>query len=242
MLVSCGVVTAAQPAPLTFEETVHMSERIVIATVQGTTGGSAQLPDGAEIALGMKDPSTGLVFTPYRVRIRECLFDVDGSCSPGEIEVLIPGGTVYETVEHRQRLRTWEVAGAAGAPLPPAGDDVLLFLTRRHDRYFPINDSGARVRVDRTEGQPSFELRFASPRLLSAEGRELARARVTTRDPARSRPEFMESVRLDRVKELIAIVRQVPMPTSGMRDANPRRADAGDAPVVRKRRSRVRAW
>jgi hypothetical protein len=218
-----------------------MSDRIVIGTVQGTTGGSARLPDGTEIALGIKDPSTGLVFTPYRVRIRQCLFDIEGSCSPGETEVLIPGGTVYETVEHRQRLRTWEVAGAAGAPLPPAGDDVLLFLTRRNDRYLPINDSGARIRVDRTQGQPSVALRFATPRLLSADGRELARARVATRDPAATGPEFMESVPLDRLKELISIVRQVPTPTSGMRDANPRRADAGDAPVVRKRRSRVRA-
>jgi hypothetical protein len=238
---SCGVVTAAQPGSLSFEEMVHKSERIVIGTVQGSAGGSARLPDGAEIALGIKDPSTGLVFTPYRVRIRECLFDSDGSCSPGEIEVLVPGGTVYETIEHRQRLRTWEVAGAAGAPLPPAGDDVLLFLTRRNDRYLPINDSGARIRIDRTQSQPSVTLRFASPRLLSEEGRELARERLATRNPATPRPEFMESVRLERLKELISIVRQVPMPSSGMRDANPRRADAGNAPVVRKRRSRVRA-
>jgi hypothetical protein len=237
MLVSAVVVTASQPASLSFEETVRMSDRIVIGTVLGSSGGLARLPDGTEISLGIKDPSTGFVFTPYRVRISDCLFDADGSCRAGETEVLIPGGTVYETVERQQRLRTWEVAGTAGAPLPPAGDDVLLFLKKRNDRYLPINDSGARVRVDRSPGRASVALSFASSRLLSTEGREAARARVTTRNPATSRPEFVESVPLDRLKQLIEIARQVPTPTSGMRDANPRRADG---PAVRKRRSRVR--
>ena len=222
MLMSAVAATASQPAPLSFEKTVQMSDRIVIGTVLGPSGGSARLPDGTEIALGIKDPSTGFVFTPYRVRINDCLFDMDGSCSPGETEVLIPGGTVYESVERQQRLRTWEVAGAAGAPLPPPGDDVLLFLKKRYDRYFPINDSGARVRVDRSPGRASVALRFASPRLLSTEGGEAP------------------SVPLERLKELIAIAREVPTPTSGRRDANPDRADTGGAPVVRKRRSRVR--
>jgi hypothetical protein len=240
LLMPCIVAAASQPGSLSFEETVQMSDRIVVGTVQGASGGSVRLPDGREIPLGIKDPSTGLVFTPYRVRISECLFDKDGSCSPGDTEVLIAGGTVYETVEHRQTLRTWEVAGAASAPLPPAGEDVLLFLTRRNDRYLPINDSGARIRVDRSPGQASVVLRFASPRLLSAAGREATRARVAIQDPATTRPEFLDSVRIDRLKELIAIARQVPMPTSGMRDANPRRAATGDARVVRKRGSRVR--
>jgi hypothetical protein len=226
---------------LSFEETVQMSDRIVIGRVLGSSGGSARLSNGGEIALGIKDTATGLVFTPYRVRISECLFDTDGSCNHGDAEVLIPGGTVYETVEGQQRLRTWEVAGAAGAPLPPAGDDVLLFLAKRNNRYLPINDSGARVRVDRSPGSASVALRFASPRLLSAAGREAARARVAARNPATRPPEFMESVSLDRLKELIAIARQVPKPTSGTRDANPHRAAASDARVVRQRRSGVRA-
>ncbi len=241
LLVPCVVAAAPQPASLSFEETVQMSDRIVVGTVQGPSGGSVRLPGGGEIALGIKEASTGLVFTPYRVRIGECLFDKDGSCSPGDTEVLIPGGTVYETVEGQQRLRTWEVAGAAGAPLSAAGDDVLLFLTKRNDSYLPINDRGARIRVDRSAGPPSVILRFASPRFLSAAGRESARARVTSRNPAMTRPEFTESVPLDRLKELIAIARPVPKPTSGMRDANPHRADADDTRAVRKRRSRVRA-
>jgi len=218
-----------------------MSDRIVIGTVQGSGAGSVRLPGGGEIALGIKDTSTGLVFTPYHVRISECLFDKDGTCSTGDTEVLIPGGTVYETIDGQQRLRTWEVAGAAGAPLPPAGDDVLLFLNKRNDRYLPINDSAARIRVDRSHGPASVALRFASPRLLTGAGSESARARVDTRQPAAARPGIIESVRLDRLKEMIATVRQVPRPTSGMRDANPRRADAGDAHAVRHRRSRVRA-
>jgi hypothetical protein len=241
VLASCVVTAGQQPAPFTFEETVRLSDRIVIGTVQGSSGGSVRLPDGAEIALGIKDPSTGLVFTPHRVRVSECLFDRDESCSPGDTEILIPGGTVYETVEHQQRLRTWEVVGAAGAPLPPAGEDVLLFLTKRNGRYLPINDSGARVRIERSSGPASVVLRFSSPRLLSSGGRETARARVATGMPATSRPEFVETVPLDRVKELIAITRQVSTPSSGIRDANPRRADAADAGVVRKRRSRVRS-
>ena len=161
LLVPCVAAAAPRPTSLSFEETVQMSDRIVIGTVQGSGGGSARLPDGREIALGTKDSSTGLVFTPYRVRINECLFDKDGSCVPGDTEVLIPGGTVYEIVEGQQRLRTWEVAGAAGAPLPPAGDDVLLFLNKRNDRYLPINDSAARIRVDRSHGPASVVLRFA---------------------------------------------------------------------------------
>jgi hypothetical protein len=226
LLAPCVVATATQPASLSFEDTVNMSDRIVIGTVQGSSGGSVRLPDGREIGLGIKDPSTGLVFTPYRVRISECLFDNDGSCTPGDFEVLIPGGTVYETVEHQRRLRTWEVVGAAGAPLPPAGEDVVLFLTKRNGRYLPINDIGARVPVDRSLGLASVVLRFASPRLLSAAGREAARG---------------ASVPLARLHELIAIARQVSSSSSGMRDANPRRSVAGDVRAVRKRRSRIRA-
>ena len=182
-----------------------------------------RLPDGRAIALGIKDPSTGLVFTPYRVRVSECLFDDDGSCIPGDFEVLIPGGTVYETVGRQQRLRTWEVAGAAGAPLPPAGAEVLLFLTKRNGRYLPINDSGARVQVDRVEGRASVVLSFASPRLLSAAGREAARAGISSRAPATSRSELVESVPLAHLQELFAIARRVSTPSSGIRDANPPR-------------------
>lgn len=241
LLVPCVAAAAPPPASLSFEETARMSDRIVIGTMQGASGGSVRLPDGGVIALGIKDPTTGLVFTPYRVNVSECVFDNDGSCGPGDAEILIPGGTVYETVEGQPRLRTWEVAGAAGAPLPPAGEDVLLFMTKRDDRYLPINDRGARVLVDRSLGSASVILRFASPRFLSPAGREAVRASAVNRNSAATPPEFIESVPLDRLKEMIALARQVLKPTSGTRDANPRRADAGDSHVVRQRRSRLRA-
>ena len=241
LLVSCVAAAAQPPVLLSFEETARMSDRIVIGTMLGASWGSARLADGGLIALGIKDPTTGLVFTPYRVGVSECLFDSDGSCGPGDTEILIPGGTVYETVEGEQRLRTWEVAGAAGAPLPPAGEEVLLFMTKRNDRYLPINDRGARIRVDRSTGSASVILRFASPRFLSAAGREAVRTRAANRNPASTPPEFIESVRLDRLKEMIALARQVLKPTSGARDASPHRADAGDSRVVQQRRSRVRA-
>ena len=206
LLVPC-VVAAAPPASFSFEETVRMSDRIVIGTVQRAGGASVRLPNGRELALGVKDSATGLVFTPYRVRITECLFDRDASGRLGDGEVMIPGGTVYETVEGKRRLRTWEVAGAAGAPLPPTGDDVLLFMVKRNDRYLPINDSGARVRVDRSSGSASVVLRFASPRFLSDAGRESARARVASGNPATTRPLFIESVPIDRLKQMIALAR-----------------------------------
>ena len=207
LLVPCVATAAPPPASLSFEETVRMSDLIVLGTVQGASGGSVRLPDGKEIALGIKDPATGLVFTPYRVRITECLFDRDASGRLGDGEVMIPGGTVYETVEGKRRLRTWEVAGAAGAPLPPTGDDVLLFMVKRNDRYLPINDSGARVRVDRSSESASVVLRFASPRFLSAEGRESARAHVAAGTPSTTRPLFIESVGVDRLKAMIALAR-----------------------------------
>ena len=207
LLVPWVAAAAPPPASLSFEETVRMSDRIVIGTVRRVGGGSVRLPDGGEIALGVKDPATGLVFTPYRVRIDLCLFDKDASCKLGDSEVLIPGGTVYEIVDGRPRLRTWEVAGAAGAPLPPAGDDVLLFMAKRIDRYVPLNDSGARVRVDRRSGLASVVLRFASPRFLSDAGRESARARVATGNPATTPPVFIESVGIDRLKAMIALAR-----------------------------------
>jgi hypothetical protein len=112
-------------------------------------------------------------------------------------------------------------------------------MTKRNDRYLPLNDSGARVRVDHREGSASVVLRFGSPRFLSAEGRESAGARVAAGDTATTRPVFVESVRLDRLKALIALARQVPKPTSGNRHAIPDRVDAYAARTMRQRRSRV---
>lgn len=238
-VLATGVGVAAS-GPLRFEDAVRMSDRIIIGTVEEPGVGSARIGDSKEIALGIKDPATGLVFTPYRVRIDQCLFDIDGSCSPGDTEVLIPGGTVYEKADGVERLRTWEVAGAAGAPLPPAGDAVLLFMSRRNGRYFPLNDSGARIPVHQASGRASVTLRFASPRFLSDAGRDAARARLAAGRQSTTLPEFVESVELGRLKSMIQLVRQVPTPTSGLRHAIPGRADVDDARLVLQRRSRVR--
>jgi len=230
----------APPAhSLTFEEAVQQSDRIVVGTVRGAGAELVKLPDGGEIALGIKDPSTGLVFTPYRIRIAMCLLDTDASCRLGDSEVLIPGGTIYETADGERRLRTWEIAGAAGAPLPPADDGVLLFLKKWNGRYLPFNDAGARIRVDRSSGTDSVVLRFASPRFLSAEGREAAQARFAEANPATTAPVFTESVSLIRLKEMITLARQVPKPTSGTRDAIPDRADAYACLTVLERGARL---
>jgi hypothetical protein len=135
--------------------------------------------------------------------------------------VFIPGGTLYETVAGAPRLRTWEVGAAAGAPLPPAGDDVVLFMTERNGRFLPLNDRGARVRVDRPTGSASVTLYFSSPRFLSHAGLESVRARSLTANPLATRLVFPDSVDLGRLKSLIALVRQAPMPTSGLRHAVP---------------------
>ncbi len=224
---------------MTFEDAVQQSDRIVVGTVRGAGVELVKLPGGGEIALGIKDPSTGLVFTPYRIRIAICLLDTDASCRPGDSEVLIPGGTIYETVDGVRRLRTWEIATASSAPLPPAGDDVLLFLRKRNDRYLPLNDAGARIRVDRSSGTGSVVLRFESPRFLSAEAREAAGARAADENPATTAPVFIESVPLDRLKEMTTLARQVPKPTSGTRHAIPDRADAYACLTVLERGTRL---
>ena len=238
-LLASGVVMAA-PGPLTFEDAVRLSDRIIVGTVQGAGVGSVRLGDTKGIVLGIKDPSTGLVFTPYRIRIDQCLFDVDGPCAPGDTEVLIPGGTVYETVDGVERLRTWEVAGAAGAPLPALGGAVLLFMSRRNGRYLPLNDSGGRVTVEEASGVASVTLNFASPRFLTDAGRETARARLAAGPQGTTSPVFVESVELGHLKSMIQLVRQVPKPTSGLRHEIPGRDDVDDARLIRQRRSRIR--
>jgi hypothetical protein len=238
LLAPCAAV-ASPPRALTFEDAVQQSDRIVVGTVRGAGIDSVKLPGGGELALGIRDPSTGLVFTPYRIRVVMCLLDTDASCRPGDAEVLIPGGTIYETVNGGLRLRTWEIAGAAGVPLPSAGDDVLLFLRKRGDRYFPLNAAGARVRVDRSSGTDSVVLRFASPRFLSAEGRRAAQARAAQANPEMTAPVFIESVPLDRLKEMTTLARTVPKPTSGTRHAIPDRADAHASLTVLERGRRL---
>jgi hypothetical protein len=213
-----------------------MSDRIIVGTVQTAGAGLVRLGDANDIVLGIKEPISGLVFTPYRVRIVLCLFDKDDSCTPGDSEVLIPGGTVYETVDGQQRLRTWEVPGAASAPLPAPGGDVLLFMSKRNGRYVPLNDNGARIRVDHSSGTASVELRFASPRFLSDEGRESARARLAAGAPATTPPVFTDSVEIERLKAMIELTRQVLKPTSGIGHAFPDRAHAHGDRDVRQRR------
>ena len=236
----CVVASASHAGSLSFEDAVRQSDRIVVATVKGAGAGSVRLGDAKEIVLGMKDPTTGLVFTPYRIRIDSCLFDIDDSCTVGESEVLVPGGTVYETVEGQQRLRTWELAGAAGVPLPPEGGEILLFMAKRHGRYLPLNDSGARIPVERSTGSATVALRFASPHFLTDAGRESAQTRLSAGRPAMTPPLFIESVQIDRLKSMIEIARQVLRPTSGMRHAIPDLADSAGTLVDQPCRSRVR--
>ena len=239
-----GLAAASSPSgSISFEKAVRMSDRIIVGTVLGTAGEVARLPDGVELALGIKDPASGLVFTAYRVRIAMCLLDTDTACRPGDSEIQVPGGTVYETVDGEPRLRTWEVAGAAGVPLPSAGDEVLLFINKRNDRYLPLNDRGARVRVDRKSapGSASVVLRFESPRFLSEEGRAAAQARAAAANPATTRPEFVEAVPLDRLRELITLARQAPKPTSGTRHAIPDLADTHVVVIPHERGVRIRA-
>lgn len=218
-----------------------MSDRVVLATVNGPSGDTVRLPNGREITLGVKDPTNGVVFTPYRIVVSECLFDADDACAPGDGELSIPGGNIYETVDGQRRLRTWEVAGAASVPPPPAGAEFLLVMAKRQGRYVPLNDSGARVRVDRSSGSPAVSLSFGSPRFLSAVGLESARAEVGAAVPSTVRPTFTERVPLDRLRRVVALVREVPKPTSENLHATPVGAGARDDHALQRRRVRVRA-
>lgn len=239
LLVS-GVVSAARAATvLNFEDLVRMSDRIVLAKVEGPSGDSVSLPNGNEIALGVKDAASGLVFTPYRIVVSECVFDIDDGCAPGASEVSIPGGTIYEMVDGERRLRTWEVAGAASVALPRTGEELLLVMAKRQGRYVPLNDSGARVRVERSSRVPSVRLSFGSPRFLSAAGLESARARPGAATPSTVRPSFTERVSLDELKRVVALARQVPEPTSEKLDATPTGADAHVAHALWRSGTRV---
>lgn len=242
VLVAIGVVEASRAATaLNFEDLVRMSDRIVLATVEGPSGESVILPNGKEIVLGVKDAASGLVFTPYRIVVSDCVFDAGDACAPGELEVSIPGGTIYEMVDGERRLRTWEVAGAASVPLPRGGEELLLLMAKRQSRYVPLNDRGARVRIDRSSGSPSVRLSFGSPRFLSAVGLESARAGLGDATPSSVRPSFTERVALDELKRVVALAREVPKPTSENFDETPTGADAHVAHVLRRRGARVRA-
>lgn len=240
-LMAAGVVSAARAdARLHFEDLVRMSDRVVVATVQSASGGSVRLPNGRDINLGVKDPASGMVFTPYRIVVSECLFDADDACAPGESEVSIPGGNVFDTVDGEQRLRTWEVAGA-GEPMSRAGEELVLMLAKRGGLYVSLNDSGARGRVDRSSDPPSIRLSFGSPRFLSAVGLASERARIGAAMPSTARPSFTERVPLDGLKRIVALARQVPEPSSETLHATPTRAGADDAHALQRRRAGVRA-
>jgi hypothetical protein len=238
ILLSSIVSPALSASSLGFEAMTRMSDLIVLGTVKGTGAGQVELSEGKTIPLGVKDDVSGLVFTPTRVRVSECLFDTKASCAPGDIDVFIPGGTLYERVNGERRLRTWEVSGGAGAPLPPVGESVLLFMLRKNGRYVPINDPEARLPVDRSQGAPRFLLRFASPRFLSSEAAESIRGDAFSKAAP---PELIESVDLERLRVLIALARQVPTSTSGTRHAIAGRDVALVAHAVQQRRVRVRA-
>jgi hypothetical protein len=230
-----SVAASAVPASaqLTVEAAVAASDRIVVGTLGRAGVDWVKLPGGGELALGIRDASTGLVFTPQRVRIDTCLLDADSSCRPGDSEFLVPGGTIYDDVAGERRLRTWEVARGAGVSLPEAGNAVVLFLKKRNGRYLPLSDRGAWVPVDRSSGVDSVALRFASPRFMSAQGRAAVQAHAADTKPASTPPSFIETVPLDRLEEVITQVHTVLKPTSGTRHATPVRVDPGIALLVR---------
>jgi hypothetical protein len=239
LIASAISFVGAAAASLTFEALIPMSDRVVLATVQSTVGGSVQLPNGRDVPLGAKDSASGVVFTAYRIAITECLFDVDDACLPGESEVSVPGGNVYETVDGHERLRTWEIGGAAGAPMPRAGEELLLILVKRKGRYVPLNDPGARIPVNRSSGPPSVRLSFGSPRFLSAAGLDSARSQAGA-TPSAARPLFSESVPIGELKRLVALARPVPKPTSEIPHAIPSCAIARDVGTLLQRRAGVR--
>ena len=198
-----ALVIAAQRPP-TFEDIARLSDLVINGTVIGPSGETHTLPDGTAITLGVK--ISDHVFTPYRVRIDDCLYDVDGACPSGELEVLVPGGTLLETIDGETRLRTWDLTGAASAPLPTAGTPVVLFLQKYKGRYRPFNDAGARLTVSNASGQDRVRVRFTSPQLLSPS--DLASAdRVAPEAPSPLQPAFTEDVPLNRLKAMIAAAR-----------------------------------
>jgi hypothetical protein len=100
-------------------------DRIVVATVLGADGETVRLPDGGELVLGFKIRNQTGLHVSYRVRIAACLFTRSRPAT-GDSEVVVPGGTVYESVDGASRLRTWRSRGGRRT-LAPTGEDVPLF-------------------------------------------------------------------------------------------------------------------
>jgi hypothetical protein len=241
-LFGAAIVIAAGPAAaaLRFEDAVRASDRIVVGTIEHAGAGVVPLERGRSIDLGIVDPASGLVFTPYRIRIDECLLDSDVACAPGELEALVPGGTVYEIVGGERRLRTWEIAGVAGVPLPPVGSRLLLFMTKRNGRFVALGDRNGRAPVDDAGGVATVALELASPRFLSESGRDAVRLRLAAGNAAFDRPRFAERVEIGRLPALIRQVLTVPLPTSGTRHAAAA-LDHPDDARARERRDGIRA-
>jgi hypothetical protein len=195
------VVLGAQQS-LTFEQTVQLSDRVIGGTVIGTSGVMQKLPNGTSVPLGLK--ISGLVFTPYRVQVNDCFFDVDDKCNAGEVEVLVPGGSVFETVKGESTLVTYDIVGIASAPLAD-GAKLVLFLQKYNGHYRPVNAISARLPI--REATNSVHLRFSSPQFLSQEAVGAVN-RFIAAHPS-TPPTFEDDVPLDQLKGKIVAARTV---------------------------------
>lgn len=176
VMLACPVVARAL-GPMTFEEAAYNSDRVVVGTVIGPVGDQAQLPDGTSLTLGFLDPGSNKVFTRYRINVTECVFDADASCALGASEILIPGGTVWRTVNGESRLQRWEVARMPGLPFEASSSGAVLFMRKVGTvGYQPLNDSGARLPVISAGGAQRVKLTLSSRRNPSEPGSALGNA------------------------------------------------------------------
>lgn len=201
LFITSSVFAAGPTLPLAFEDVLGLSDRVIVGSMQGPADGTVMLRNGSTLPLGQF--INGHVFTRYRITVTECSYDAENICVPGETEIMVPGGAVWQSVNGESRLIVWEIAGGATMPLSGKSTVVLFLVKHPSGTYHLLNDASARPAVDRSSGTPRVTLRFASPRLLSPEGRERIRGHLAHQNPATQRPVFIEQVPLDRLKRLI---------------------------------------
>jgi hypothetical protein len=124
----------------------------------------------------------------FEIEIERCLLDQpatgaapdDGACRAGAIEVVVPGGTVWERVRGQLRLVDVHVTDPAiGAP-PELLAESVFFLERLRGStaWRIVPDRNARLDVHRRADGPRIVLAIDDPRLLSDEARRDPRTRT----------------------------------------------------------------